>query len=352
MRTVNIGVLAALGSAILFGISTPIAKLLLTHISPWLLAALLYLGSGIGLWLVCRIRRTPSIQLARCDWAWLASATIIGGMIAPVLLMAGLSAMPATSVSLLLNAESVFTALLAWFAFKENVDRRIALGMLLIVIGASILSWPKQGAAVSNMWPALLVLAACFAWALDNNLTRKVSLADASFIAMIKGLVAGGTNLAIALTLFVSWPDHRTAVFAGLLGFFSYGMSLTLFIIALRHLGTARTGAYFSVAPFCGALLAVVLLDEPVSAQLIIASVLMMIGVGLHLSERHIHRHRHVAVTHNHPHHHAIDDLHHDHPHDPAVPPNTTHTHEHQHAALNHAHAHFPDAHHQHIHNN
>jgi drug/metabolite transporter (DMT)-like permease len=350
MRTINIGVLAALGSAILFGVSTPIAKLLLVGISPWLLAALLYLGSGIGLWLMRCVRHAPSVQLSKSDWTWLASATFTGGMIAPVLLMAGLSAMPAASVSLLLNAESIFTASIAWVVFKENVDRRIALGMFAIVLGALILSWPGQGIPISNLWPTLLIVAACFAWALDNNLTRKISLTDASFIAMIKGLVAGGTNLLIALSLFVSWPDNRTAISAGLLGFICYGMSLTLFVIALRHLGTARTGAYFSVAPFCGALLAVVLLGEPITAQLVIATVLIAIGVGLHLSERHIHRHRHVAVTHNHAHQHDVDDTHHNHLHGQAVVPNTTHTHEHSHDPLIHAHAHFPDAHHQHSH--
>jgi len=350
MRTLNMGVISALGAAILFGAGTPLAKLMLTQISPWLLAALLYLGSGVGLWILRRVRRAPAVRLAARDWFWLASATVAGGMIGPVLLMNGLSTMPAAGASLLLNAEGVFTALLAWFAFKENFDRRIALGMVAIIAGALLLSWPTQQVQLSGVLPALLVLGACLAWALDNNLTRKVALADASFIAMVKGLVAGSTNLLLALALHAQWPDAKIVVGAGLLGFFCYGLSLTLFVIGLRHLGTARTGAYFSIAPFCGAVLAIVLLGEPITAQLILAGLLMAIGVGLHLSERHSHTHRHVALTHTHEHTHGIGDEHHGHVHDQPVAAGITHMHEHRHEPLVHTHAHYPDAHHQHSH--
>ncbi len=255
------GVMAALAAAVLFGAGTPLAKLLLTHTSPWLLVALLYLGSGIGLWLVRRVRRAPQVHLERMDWRWLAGAIVAGGMVGPVLLMVGLSAMPASGASLLLNAEGVLTALLAWFAFKENFDRRVALGMLTIAAGALVLGWPQE-VGFAGAWPALAVLGACLAWAIDNNLTRKVSLSDASFIAMTKGLVAGSTNLVLALATDATWPGSSTIAGAALLGFASYGASLTLFVIALRHLGTARTGAYFSVAPFFGAVLAIVLLNE------------------------------------------------------------------------------------------
>jgi len=350
MRTFNIGVVSALGAAILFGAGTPLAKLLLTQISPWLLAAFLYLGSGIGLWILRRVRRAPSVHLSSRDWAWLSSAIVAGGMVGPVLLMMGLSKMPAAGASLLLNAEGVFTTLLAWFAFKENFDRRIALGMASVMAGALILNWPTQRIELSSVWPALLVLGACLAWALDNNLTRKVSLADASFVAMAKGLAAGGTNLLLALAAHTQWPDTKIIFSSGLLGFFCYGLSLTLFVIGLRHLGTARTGAYFSIAPFCGALLAIVLLGEPVTTQLLLAGLLMAIGVGLHLSERHSHAHRHAVLTHAHEHTHGVGDDHHDHAHDQSVPPGTTHAHDHRHDLLIHTHAHFPDAHHQHSH--
>jgi len=345
------GVAAALGAAILFGAGTPLAKPLLGATSPWLLAALLYLGSGLGLWLVRLLRRAPAVQLPRAERLWLLGAIVAGGVVGPVLLMLGLARLPAASVALLLNAEGVLTALLAWFAFRENVDRRIALGMLAIVAGSLLLAWPGGDAARPGAWwPALAIAGACLAWALDNNLTRKVSLSDAGFIAMSKGLVAGGTNLLLALLLGAAWPGPVTVLAAGLLGFASYGASLVLFVIALRHLGTARTGAYFSVAPFIGALLAIALLGEPVSWQLLLAGALMALGVALHLTERHEHEHEHEALEHAHSHVHGRGDPHHEHAHEPPVPAGTRHSHAHRHAPLRHSHAHYPDAHHRHEH--
>ena len=343
------GVIAAMTAAVLFGAGTPLAKLLLAHTSPWLLAALLYLGSGVGLWIVRRIRRAPAVHLASGDWRWLAGAIVAGGMIGPVLLMVGLSAMPASGASLLLNAEGVLTALLAWFAFKENFDRRIALGMLAIVAGALVLSWPQE-ARFAGAWPALAVLGACLAWAIDNNLTRKVALSDASFIAMTKGLVAGSTNLVLAMLTHATWPGGGVIAGAALLGFASYGASLALFVIGLRHLGTARTGAYFSVAPFFGAVLAIALLGEPVTTPLLAAGALMAIGVWLHLTERHEHRHTHEVLEHTHEHTHGEGDDHHAHEHDAPVAPGTRHSHPHRHTPIRHDHPHFPDAHHRHSH--
>lgn len=342
------GITAALFAALLFGASTPLAKLLLDRTGPWLLAALLYLGSGIGLWLVRRVRRSPPVRLGREDARWLAGAILAGGIVAPVALMFGLTAMPASGAALLLNAEGVLTAVLAWFAFHENFDRRIALGMLAIVLGAIVLSWPGE-AQFAGAGPALLILGACLGWAIDNNLTRKVSLADATWIAMAKGLVAGTTNLLLALWLRAPWPDGGTVAGAALLGFASYGVSLTLFVVALRHLGTARTGAYFSVAPFCGVLLAIVLLDEAMTTQLLVAGGLMAIGVALHITEHHEHAHAHDAVEHAHEHGHD-DDPHHQHAHATPVAPGTRHTHVHRHEPLRHSHAHFPDMHHAHRH--
>ncbi len=342
----NRGVVAALVAALLFGAGTPFAKLLLAHTGPWLLAAMLYLGSGIGLWAWRRLRGAPAVRPIRSEWGWLAAATLCGGVVGPVLLMSGLAGLPATSASLLLNAEGVFTALLAWFVFKENFDRRIALGMLAIVAGALVLSWPGDVPLAAG-WPALAVLGACLAWALDNNLTRKVSLTDASFIAMLKGLAAGTTNLALALWLGATWPSAGTVLAAALLGFLSYGASLVLFVVALRHLGTARTGAYFSVAPFFGALLAIVVLGEPVTPPLLIAGALMALGVWLHLTEHHAHDHVHAALEHTHEHRH---DEHHEHAHEGSVDPNTRHSHAHRHLPMRHSHGHFPDGHHRHEH--
>lgn len=327
----------------------PFAKLLLEHTSPWLLAALLYLGSGVGLWVVRLIRRAEAVHLGIGDWLWLAGAVVAGGMIGPVLLMVGLSQMNASAAVLLLNAEAVLTALLAWFVFKENFDRRIALGMLAIVVGSLVLSWPQE-AQFSGMWSALAILGACLAWAIDNNLTRKVALSDASFIAMIKGLVAGSTNLVLALFTNSQWPQIGTVAGAALLGFVSFGASLTLFVIALRNLGTARTGAYFAVAPFFGAVLAIVLLNEPVTAQLLLAGLLMAIGVWLHFTERHEHRHTHEVLEHAHEHIHGQDDVHHDHAHVASGSPKTSHNHSHRHEPIQHSHPHFPDNHHRHTH--
>jgi drug/metabolite transporter (DMT)-like permease len=341
------GISAALSAALLFGASTPLAKLLLDRTGPWLLAALLYLGSGVGLWLVRRIGHSPAVKLGGDDMRWLAGAILAGGIVAPVALMFGLTAMPASGAALLLNAEGVLTALLAWFAFHENFDRRVALGMLAIVLGAIVLSWPGE-VRFAGVVPLLLILGACLGWAIDNNLTRKVSLADATYIAMTKGLVAGTTNLVLAVWLRAPWPDGVTVAGAALLGFASYGVSLTLFVIALRHLGTARTGAYFSVAPFFGALLAIVLLDETITPQLLAAGGLMAMGVALHITEHHEHEHAHDAIEHSHEHSH--DDPHHRHAHATPVAPGTRHTHVHRHEPLRHSHAHFPDMHHAHRH--
>ncbi|WP_139557834.1 DMT family transporter [Methylotetracoccus oryzae] len=345
----RIGIAAALGAALLFGAGTPLAKVLLGRVDPWLLAALLYLGSGIGLLVLRLAARSPRPHLALTEWLWLAAATVAGGVVAPLALMWGLYGMPAAGASLLLNAESVFTALLAWFVFRENFDRRIALGMVAIVAGSVVLTWPGE-ARLSLSLPALAVLGACLAWALDNNLTRKAALADASFIAMAKGLAAGSTNLALALGTGAAppvWPDVAAAALLGLL---SYGLSLTLFVIALRHLGSARTGAYFSTAPFVGAALAVALLGDPITPTLLLAGGLMALGVILHLTEHHSHRHEHHRMEHGHWHTHGPGDPHHDHQHDEPVRPGTRHTHWHQHEPLAHSHPHFPDAHHRHDH--
>ena len=339
------GVAAALGAALLFGAGTPLAKLLLAQASPWLLAGLLYLGSGLGLTAVRWLRRAPAVRLSRAEWPWFAGAVLAGGVAGPVLLMLGLTGMPASGASLLLNAEGVFTALLAWLAFKENFDRRIALGMAAIALGAVVLSWPGE-ARFAGAWPALAVLGACLAWALDNNLTRKVSLADASWIAAVKGLAAGSINLALAFGLGATLPAAPVVAASLLVGFLAYGVSLTWFVLGLRHLGTARTGAYFCIAPFFGALLAVVL-GETVTVPLLLAGALMAVGIWLHLTERHSHEHTHEPLAHEHPH---VHDAHHLHRHDPPVPPGTRHSHWHRHDALTHTHPHFPDAHHRHPH--
>lgn len=349
------GVAAALAAALLFGAGAPLAKQLLSSISPWWMAGLLYLGAGLGLFLYRTLCRAPAVRLPRGEGKWLAAAVLCGGVLGPVLLMLGLANMPAVSASLLLNAEGVFTALLAWFVFRENFDRRIALGMGLIVAGTLVLAWPTSTAGLAAGLPLLAVLGACLAWALDNNFTRKISLNDATWIAAVKGLVAGSANLALALLAEqLGWiaPSPALATLgtalplALLLGLLSYGVSLSLFVYALRQLGTARTGAYFSAAPFFGALLAVAL-GEPVTAPLLVAGALMAAGVWLHLTERHGHAHSHAVTRHGHAHRH---DEHHQHSHDFAWDGQEPHTHTHVHTPLRHSHPHYPDAHHRHDH--
>src|ERR1700736_986702 len=261
------GVMAALVAAALFGASTPFSKLLLGRIDPLLLAGLLYFGSGVVLagWIGLRALlakgKNREAWLQPADLPWLGAAILAGGVIAPVLLMFGLTVTPASSASLLLNLEGVLTALLAWFVFKENFDRRIFLGMAAILFGGVLLSWqslPQLGVP----WGALGIAGACLGWGIDNNLTRKVSASDPAQIAAIKGLVAGSMNTLLAFVAGARLPSLSGLVAAGLLGFLSYGVSLTCFVLALRHIGTARTGAYFSTAPFIGAALSLMILHE------------------------------------------------------------------------------------------
>lgn len=342
----------ALGAAILFGASTPFAKQLIDAgritSSPVLLAGLLYLGSGLGLTLVRLVRdkgwQSPGIPSH--EWPWLLGAIAFGGVLGPLMLMVGLEHTTAATASLLLNLESVLTAVLAWMVFRENTDRRIVLGMVLIVIGGAVLAWPAGGTLAIGLGPWALA-SACLAWAIDNNLTRKVSASDALFIAGSKGLVAGSVNTALGLALGATWPHTGFLSSAMLIGFLGYGMSLVLIVLALRGLGAARTGAYFSTAPFVGAALSVVMLGEPTSAAFWVAATLMAVGVALHLTEQHVHEHEHTDLSHVHPHRH---DVHHQHLHEFEWDGTEPHAHAHRHSKLKHSHVHFPDIHHQHNH--
>ncbi|MEO6055446.1 MAG: EamA family transporter, partial [Gemmatimonadales bacterium] len=336
-RVATGGVSAALLAAALFGASTPLAKALLASVEPQLLAGLLYLGSGVGLSLHRAVRNRRSAgsreaPLTRRDMPWLAAATVFGGALGPLLLMLGLARTEASSASLLLNLEGVFTALIAWFVFRENFDRRIALGMLAILAGGVVLSWEGRLAWAGLAGP-LLVVGATLCWALDNNLTQKVSAGDPVQIALVKGLAAGTVNAAIAVALGVRWPTlGRTSAALGL-GFLGYGVSLVLFVRALRDLGTARTGAYFSSAPFVGVAVSLVLFRERPTLFLGVGGALMAVGVWLHLTERHEHGHRHEATDHAHPH---LHDEHHRHAHGPSDPPGEPHAHPHRHEPMVH----------------
>lgn len=339
----------ALAAAALFGASTPLAKLLIGETSPLLVAGLLYLGSGLGLGIsrVIRDRGWVPPGIEHHEWPWLLGAIFFGGVLGPVALMFGLIHTSGSSASLLLNLEAVLTALIAWFVFKENADRRIVLGMVAIVAGGVILSWPVEESGGNNGFGPFAIALACACWAIDNNLTRKVSASDALFIAGSKGLIAGVVNCTLAMTLGVTFPAPAMTATIMSLGFMGYGVSLVLFVLALRGLGTARTGAYFSTAPFIGAFIALSVLAEPSSPSFWVASALMACGVWLHLTENHEHDHTHEPLEHTHPHRH---DEHHQHGHDFVWHGQEPHTHQHSHSVVTHKHPHFPDIHHRHAH--
>jgi len=345
----QVGILLALLSAVRFGASTPFAKLLLGSVGPWMMAGLLYLGAGFGLAAVHLSRsvlRLPAVEapLRRSGLPWLAAVIMAGGILGPLFLMFGLARTNAASASLLLNLEGLATMGIAWVVFRENVDRRLLVGAFAILTGAVLLSW--QGRTSLDFGTALIA-AACVSWGIDNNLTRKLSSADPVQIAMLKGLVAGSVNLILALTQDFALPKPGILLAAGVVGFVGYGISLALFVLALRYLGTARTGAYFSLAPFIGALLALPLLGESLTLRLMAAGGLMAVGLWLHLTERHEHEHGHEAMEHEHRH---MHDAHHQHAHGPNDPPGEPHTHMHRHEPLVHKHPHYPDLHHRHGH--
>jgi drug/metabolite transporter (DMT)-like permease len=310
---------------------------------------LLYLGSGLGLTLVRLIRDgglKPS-GLSKSEWSWLLGAVFFGGVLGPVALMFGLVSTTGSTASLLLNLEAVLTALIAWAVFKENADRRIVLGMLAIVAGGVVLGWQTGANAQSSAIGPVLVSLACLCWAIDNNLTRKVSASDALFIAGTKGLIAGVVNTALAFSMGAALPSLVTVSATMGMGLLGYGLSLVLFVLALRGLGTARTGAYFSTAPFVGAAISVAVFSEPTSASFWLAALLMAAGVWLHLTEHHAHEHVHAELLHGHKHRH---DEHHQHSHDFEWDGTEPHNHAHQHTQIKHRHPHFPDIHHRHSH--
>jgi drug/metabolite transporter (DMT)-like permease len=352
----NKSVAYALAAAALFGASTPFAKRLIVDLHPVLLAGLLYLGSGLGLSLA-RIARDGGLKpsgLPKNQWPWLLAAVFFGGVLGPVALMWGLLSTGGATASLLLNLEAVLTAVIAWVVFKENADRRIVLGMLAIVAGGIALAWPAAptGPTSSGMGPVLVGFA-CLCWAIDNNLTRKVSASDALFIAASKGLIAGAVNTLLAIALGATLPGVAAIASTMGVGLLGYGISLVLFVLALRGLGTARTGAYFSTAPFIGAAVALLVFSETTTPAFWIAAALMAVGVALHLTEHHAHEHAHEPLEHAHEHTH---DAHHQHPHhhlnEAGLPGSATmgHSHWHTHADLRHSHPHYPDIHHRHGH--
>ncbi|HUH94712.1 MAG TPA: DMT family transporter [Casimicrobiaceae bacterium] len=345
------GIAPALLAALLFGASTPLARALVGTIDPVWLAGCLYAGSGAGLALLFVLRRVSGrtqavAPLAPRDLPWLAATILSGGVAAPLLFTFGLRDTAGATASLLLNLETVLTVVLAWFAFREHYGARVVAGMVLIVAACALLGWGARAFPVGGQGAPLIALA-CLGWALDNNLTRRIAGCDALAIALAKGLAGGALNLALAAAFAGPPPAALAAIGAAGVGFLGYGLSLVLFVVALRGLGTARASAYFATAPFFGVAVAFAVLAERPERSFWIALPLIALGVWLHLSERHGHGHTHEALVHDHAHEH---DEHHRHVHDFPWDGIEPHAHPHAHEPLTHAHAHAPDLHHRHQH--
>ncbi len=352
-NSVRYGVIAALFSAALFGMSTPMAKMLLGEISPLPLAGLLYLGSGIGLFLLALMPHLTTgkhmpfnePKLKGSDYLYLAGAISCGGVAAPIFLIYGLSKTSGSMASLLLSIEGILTTLVASLIFRESVGRRVWMAAAIMFAASSILTYMPGPLGWSLQSGSILVILACLLWAFDNNLTRRLSHRNPFFIALAKGLAAGFTTLAIAFAAGNKLPSFFPLTGALILGALSYGASLVLFVYALRYLGTSRTSIYFGIAPFLGAALSIVLLREPITLQMLAAALFMLTGTGLVLKECHEHEHEHEVLSHEHRH---IHDEHHNHEHGEGC--QKPHCHEHEHGLLVHSHAHVPDLHHYHCH--
>ncbi len=342
----------ALVAAILFGASAPAAKLLLGEIEPVSLAALLYLGSGLGILLfklVGQRQSAPDAEagIQRADLRWLLGAVSAGGVAAPILLLVSLRSTAAATASLLLNFEGVATTIIAALVFKEAIGRRATWAIILVTAASIVLSWNSSGQWGLSLG-ALGIVGACILWGIDNNLTRNISAKDPLAIVLVKGLGAGSFSLVLALILGNSFPGIKVILEALVLGSLSYGLSIVLFIRAMRGLGAARTSALFGTAPLVGLALSLVVFREAPTLFFWLAIPLMAIGAFLLLGDQHGHRHKHEPLTHEHRHRH--DDGHHNHDHPGMTDRSFTHSHIHAHEPLTHEHPHMPDIHHRHSH--
>lgn len=353
-KTKTYPIIQILLAAVLFGASSPLAKMLLGDIEPVPLAALLYIGSGLGLLVFQTFKRHVNntsdceAPLSRKDIPWLIGSVIFGGVMAPILSMSSLRITPASTASLLLNFESIATTLIAVIFFKEGISKRIWIAILFITGASILLSWD-----FSNQWGlslgALGIIAACFCWGVDNNFTRNISAKNPFTIVIIKGLGAGSFSLLLAFLLHNPIPNVLTIIKAMILGCFSYGASIVLFVLAMRNLGSARTSAFFGSAPFVGAIISFILLGDILNKMFILSLPIMIAGTVLLLKEEHSHKHIHQHIVHNHRHYHS--DNHHGHYHAPGeIPKSGYHSHPHEHEAVVHEHPHVPDIHHRHVH--
>ncbi len=340
----------AILAAVLFGAGAPVAKLFLSLVEPVPMASFLYLGAGAGMLFLRGVQRFGAGNTAaeaginKSDYKWLAGSLLAGGVAAPIALMFSLRSTPAATASLLLNFEAAVTVLIAALFFREAVGKRIWLAVALITIASILLSWDASGEWGISIASAG-VLGACVLWGIDNNLTRNISAKDPLSIAAVKGIGAGSFSLVIALLLHSSFPELRIIIGAMLLGFFSYGLSIVLFVLAMRNLGAARAGTFFGTAPFAGALLSILLFRELPDILFFVSFFIMVTGTALLISEKHSHRHFHLI---EHEHRHTHNNRHHMHRH--AKGEASEHSHLHKHEIAESSHPHTPDIHHRHEH--
>lgn len=340
----TVPVIWCLTAAALFGASTPASKALLGSLGPLALAGLLYLGAALAVLPVSFKGGSARLAKKRGNLLMLAGAVVFGGGLGPVLLLWGLTLEKSASVSLWLNLETVATAVLAWAFFKEHLDRRTWIAAFLVVVAGVILADPGD---TNSIWAALLVAGGCLCWGVDNNLTALVDGFTPAQTTLAKGVVAGGTNLTLALFFEQTVLDPITYGFALVVGGLAYGASIVLYIKGAQHLGATRSQILFSTSPFIGGILAWTFLGEPVLAMQLVAAAVMILALYLLLTAKHEHPHLHAEMLHTHNHRH--DDDHHRHVH-PGLPPWIRHTHEHEHEEHEHAHPHEPDLHHRHEH--
>jgi drug/metabolite transporter (DMT)-like permease len=339
-------ILMALLSALLFATATPLSKLLLKDLSAFQLAGLLYLGGAVGVMpLVLHRNQQLSIRrMNRKNQLRLIGAALLGGIAGPVFLLMGLNFASAASVSLWLNLELVFTALLGRLIFNDHLGRFGWIG-IAGTIAAGILLTVEQG--TTGVLAGSLVTLACLCWGFDNHFTALIDGISPAYSTFVKGIFAGSTNLVIGIAT-QPLPAEPAAIAGGLvLGAFAYGASIALYIAAAQKLGATRGQSLFATAPFIGVLLSVLILGEGLSAFQIIAAFLLVGALVVMFRDRHAHEHSHEQLVHAHSHSH--DDLHHAHDHDFPAPAGQ-HSHAHEHTPVVHSHPHWPDLHHRHNH--
>jgi drug/metabolite transporter (DMT)-like permease len=339
------GALLAVTAAILFGISTPFVQRFGSGVGAFATAALLYIGAAAAGALL-RQRVEHEARVLSGDFPRLLAMAGAGAVIGPVALVWGLQRTSATSASLMLTLEAVFTAVLAWRMYHETMDRRVWTAMLLLVAGGALLILNQGRDSGAAAWGLLAVLLATAAWGLDNTLSRGLAERDPGQVVLGKAVLGAAATSMLAVGFGEPLPTLGAALGLLAVGAIGYGVSLRFYLLAQRAFGAARTGSVFAFAPFIGAASAVALGDQSVSWLMAVGATLMLAGVVLHLAESHGHEHEHESTEHEHAHRH--DDGHHDHVHDPM--PITAHSHRHRHDPLRHVHPHVPDAHHAHRH--